>query len=170
MKIQHITTFLIFTLFSCSTSEPQLISVSDIYQIEVPGDMSPKNDLNEEASLAYANLFKEKYLIIIHEEKYEFMEVMKIMKNEVLEEFTKIIAQRYEESFSSVANVSDLSFNGLIGKKIEISGNFEGIPLVWHTVLIEGEDYLYQICFWTLKNREKHMEQLFNSAKTFNEL
>ena len=96
---------------------------------------------------------------------------MKIMKNEVLEEFTKIIAQRYEESFSSVANVSDLSFNGLIGKKIEISGNFEGIPLVWHTVLIEGEDYLYQICFWTLKGREnKHMEQLFHSAKTFNEL
>ena len=58
-----------------------------------------------------------------------------------------------------------------LAKKIEITGKSEGVSLVWHTVLIEGEDYLYQICFWTLKGREnKHMEQLFHSAKTFNEL
>ena len=171
MKIQITTTFLIFTLLSCSTSEPQLISVSDIYQIEVPGDMSVTDMNNEDASLQYANLFKEKYLMIIHEDKYEFMEAFKIVKKEVFEEFTNIVVQGYEESFNSVANVSDISFNGLIGKKIEIDGKIEGIHLVWHAVLIEGEDYLYQICFWTLKGREnKHMEQLFHSAKTFNEL
>ena len=170
MKIQIITTFLIFTLLSCSTSEPQLISVSDIYQIEVPGDMSA-TDMSEDASLQYANLFKEKYLMIIHEDKYEFMEAFKIVKKEVFEEFTNIIVQRYEENYNRVANVSDISFNGLIGKKIEIDGKIEGLHIVWHAVLIEGEDYLYQICFWTLKSREnKHMEQLFHSAKTFNEL
>ena len=171
MKIQIITTFLIFTLLSCSTSEPQLISVSDIYQIEVPGDMSVTDMNNEDASLQYANLFKEKYLMIIHEDKYEFMEAFKIVKKEVFEEFTNIVVQGHEESFNSVANLSDISFNGLIGKKIEIDGKIEGIHIVWHAVLIEGEDYLYQICFWTLKGREnKHMEQLFHSAKTFNEL
>ena len=108
MKIEIITTFLMFTLLSCSTSEPQLISVSDIYQIEVPGDMSATDMNNENASLQDANLFKEKYLMIIHEDKYEFMEASKIVKKERFEEFTNIIVQGYEESFNRVANVSDI--------------------------------------------------------------
>ena len=172
MKIQVITILLIFTLFSCSTtSEPQLISINDIYQIEVPADMSP-TDINDEASLQYANLFKEKYLMIIHEDKNEFTEFVKpIEVDKVIEKFTDLVVQGYEQSFNNEAYVYDISFNGLIGKKVEIDGVFEDIPIAWHAVLIEGEENLYQICFWTLKSREnKHMEQLFNSAKTFNEL
>lgn len=173
MRIQVIITFFICTFLSCSTSEPKLITVSDIYQIEVPGDMSTMTtNINEEASLQYANLSKEKYLMIIHEDKYDFMETLEIVnQSNIMQEFTNIMVQHYEESFNSVANAYDITFNGLLAKKIEITGTLEGIPLVWHTVLIEGEEYLYQICFWTLKSREdKHMQQLFNSAKTFIEV
>ena len=110
--------------------------------------------------------------MIIHEDKYDFMEALEIVnQNKIMQEFTNIMVQHYEESFNGVANAYDISFNGLLAKKIEITGKSEGVSLVWHTVLIEGEEYIYQICFWTLKSREdKHMQQLFNSAKTFNEL
>ena len=169
IKIQIITFYLLFTLYSCSTNEPQLISVSNLYKIEIPSDMSPMTtDINEDASLQYANLFKEKYLMIIHEDKREFMEVMEIEdQRKVFKEFVNTAVQGYEESLNSVANIYNLSFNGLAGKKIEIDGVFDDIDIVWHSVLIEGEENLYQICFWTLKGREnRNMEQLFNSKYT----
>ena len=170
MKAQIIIIFLIFTLLGCTTSEPQLISVDNIYQIELPGDMSPMTiEINEDASLQYANLFKEKYIMIIHEEKSEINEAFQYTID--LQEFTNIIVQGYEESANSVVNISDISIDGFIGNMVKMDGEMDGINITWHAILIESKSYFYQICFWTLTSRKnKHMEGLFNSAKTFHEL
>ena len=170
MKAQIITTFLIFTLIGCTTSEPQLLSVDNIYQIELPSDMSPMTtEINMVASLQYANLFKEKYIMIIHEEKSEVNEAFQYSID--LQKFTKIVVQGYEESFNCVANISDISIDGFNGNMVKMDGELDGINITWHAILIESKSYFYQICFWTLTNRKKkHMEGLFNSAKTFHEL
>ena len=64
-----------FLILACN-SEPKLITFEDVYQIELPGDMSSTMELNEDASLEYSNIIKEKYLIIIHESKEDWKKIV----------------------------------------------------------------------------------------------
>ena len=106
---------------------------------------------------------KEKYIMIIHEEKSDFPYSID------LQEFTNLAVQGYEESLNCVANISDISIDGFTGNMAKMDGEIDGISITWHAILIESKSYFYQICFWTLTSRKnKHMEGLFNSAKTFN--
>lgn len=125
---------------------------------------------NEDASLQYANIFSEKYLMIINESKSEWINL--IEESNYFEEYISSLSEGFIESFDyNKHTLSDIYLNdSTAGKLFEINGNIDGISGIWNVILIEGEDNLYQICFWTLKGGESKINELLSIAKTFKEI
>ena len=72
-----------------------------------------------------------------------------------------------EDGYTSNIYLNDYS---RAAKLFEISGIVDGVDVIWNTIYFEGEDNLYQICYWTLTGRDYNMVELMNFAKTFREL
>jgi len=159
---------LTFLILACN-SEPKLVTFEDVYQIELPGDMSSSTELNEDASLEYSNIFKEKYLIIIHESKEDWKKI--VGETDYLKKYLNYISENFETSFNSLAQIKNITLNeSTKGALVEIKGETEGIEIIWNTIVVEGESNIYQISYWTLGDMEYKMEELFVAAKTFREL
>lgn len=157
-----------FLILACN-SEPKLITFEDVYQIELPGDMSSTMELNEDASLEYSNIIKEKYLIIIHESKEDWKNI--VGETDYLKKYLNYISENFETTFNSLAQIKNITLNeSTVGTLVEIKGETEGIEIIWNTIVVEGESNIYQISYWTLGDMEYKMEELFVAAKTFREL
>ncbi|MEJ6623706.1 MAG: hypothetical protein QNL28_04485 [Flavobacteriaceae bacterium] len=155
-------------ILACN-SEPKLITFEDVYQIELPGDMSSSIELNEDASLEYSNIIKEKYLIIIHESKEDWKNI--VGETDYLKKYLNYISENFETTFNSLAQIKNITLNeSTVGTLVEIKGKTEGIEIIWNTIVVEGESNIYQISYWTLGDMEYKMEELFAAAKTFREL
>ena len=159
--------------FSCdSTSE--IVTVKGLYQIEVPSGMTSNLDIYPNASLGYANLSSEKYLIVLDESKSKWIDVlieMGMNDKEYMSEYISYLSGAMEDSLNSTSSLSDVSLNDSTSATLmEISGTSEGIDVIWNTLFIEGKDNLYQISFWTLKGMDGNMDELLSAAKTFKEL
>jgi hypothetical protein len=160
-------------LFSCN-QEPELITIDNLYQIEIPFGMIPLTWImdNEDASLQYGNIFSEKYLMIVNESKSDWINFTK--ESNYFEEYISSLSEDMIDSFNINNNkhtLSDIYLNdSTAGKLFETNGNIEGISVIWNVIFIEGEDNLYQICFWTLKGGESKINELLSVAKTFKEI
>tara|TARA_B000000441_G_scaffold70867_1_gene47778 strand:- start:1371 stop:1883 length:513 start_codon:yes stop_codon:yes gene_type:complete len=163
--------FIIPLIFSCS-SEPEIVTVEGLYQIELPGDMTPiaSGVMNEDASLQYANLISEKYLMIIHEDKSEFINIFG--EENYFDTYVDFLTNALETNYGEDGYTSNIYLNDYsrAAKLFEISGIVDGVDIIWNTIYFEGEDNLYQICYWTLTGRDYNMVELMNFAKTFREL
>ena len=161
---------LLFTftlLFSC-TSEPETVTVDRLYQIEIPGDMI-STVLNEEASLQYANVFSEKYLMVIHENKSEWIDL--VGQENYFMQYVNLLTEDLETSYGESGYISNIYLdNSEPAKLFEISGVFDGIDIDWNVIYFEGENNLYQIFYWTLAGRDSNMNELRSAAETFREL
>lgn len=170
MRKKFIYTIVIILL--CLNSEAQEVICDNVYQIEIPNDMWLM-DQHPDATFEIANYENEHYLMVIHESKSDFKQLLTSKKNNILEEYTTLLADGLSEAFgNSESVVSNINFTNYKAKKIEVAGFSEGVRISWHTITVETELYLYQICYWTLinNNEKKSMSKLFNVAKTFDEL
>jgi len=112
--------FLTFLILACN-SEPKIVTFEDVYQIELPGDMSSSTELNEDASLEYSNIFKEKYLIIIHESKEDWKKI--VGETDYLKKYLNYISENFETSFNSLAQIKNINLNeSTKGALVEIKG------------------------------------------------
>ena len=169
MKKLILLLLLIPLAFSCN-SEPEIVTVDGIYEIEMPGDMTPMYTfLNEDASLQYSNLFSEKYLMIIHENKSEWIDL--VGQENYFMEYVNYLSDGLETSYGKNGYISDIYLNNSKSAKLfEINGIVDGVDVIWNTIYFEGEDNLYQIAYWTVAGRDNNMVELMNVVKTFREL
>lgn len=183
--MKKILPILIAILIIGCSQESNLISITiDNNQctIELDGDMSPmmERDRNEDASLQYANIFREKYIMIISEgDEYNtfwnnqdsliYYEIDNI--SNPFEAYSNIIIDDLEHNYQSEADVSECLINGMTAKKVSIDGTFDGIEISWTTFLINGKYNFYQICVWTtLDNKLEYLPKLEKMAQTFKEI
>ena len=169
--MRKILTIALLFLFTCN-QESKLISVDNIYQIEIPFGMISMPVLmgNEDASLQYANILSEKYLMVIHESKSEWINLEK--ESNYFEQYVSFLSKDLIESFNNNKHtLSDIYLNdSTAGKLFKTNGNINGIDLIWNVIFVEGDYNLYQTCFWTLKGGENKINELLSVAKTFKEI
>ena len=114
--MKKIISSLIVVLFLCScdqfSNEPKVIPINNQYTLTVPSYMSKNESLHDEASLQYANLFKEFYVIVIDEPKTEFSSalidnLLTDSYNDDLDGYTKLLLDNFGlsvEDFSASSN------------------------------------------------------------------
>ena len=154
------------------------VTVNNQYTVELPGFLSETNDLNDEASLQYQNLFKEFYIIILDEVKEDVHGA--IIENDLLDFYSLdidgysdllidgVISEMNEDAESERKEVH---INNRKANLMYLSGNIEDLDIYYEFGFIEGKDHYYQIMVWTLeKNRTKYQEGMDKIVKSFREL
>lgn len=165
---------------SAKNGDPELsvVSVGNDDSIGVPAYMTKATALNDEASLQYQNIFKGTYVIVLDENKQEFIDAY-------------IEADSYDTTLTPLANyaniqvqltsskmeqvlerkeISYLKINGQEAATTEIEGKFEGVevPISYFFTYVEGPNKLYLIMAWTLKDkRETYRKDFEKIAQSF---
>jgi hypothetical protein len=152
-------------------------SVDGDFSLRIPTYMTKATTLNDGASLQYQNMFKEVYVIVIGENKQEFIDT-----------FTKL--SNYDTTRSPVSNYADVQvqatsakmnvisktdivrskINGMRAAKMEMDATVEGIstPITYCLTFFEGKEKMYMIMAWTLQNKKDIYRSTFDKmAKSF---
>lgn len=184
MKKRIIIVFTIFfSIFSCkkiidsastfgnenlTKEDLKIVNVNENYSIAVPEYMSEMKDLNEEASFEYANVFKETYTIVIDESKQEFIDTFKELEiyNDsltLLNNYSKFQLESFKESLEEVKlRKLDLKIRNLASNQYVFSGKTKGIYIKYLLGFVEGEENMYMIMSWTLKERYEKYKNTFH--------
>ena len=176
-----ITTLLITLLVSsCGTSsEPKEIVTNDKFKLQIPGIMSPANKLNEDASMIYAHMRQELYVMVL-EDTFEELETI-FIESELDDEyivdfdlFCELVSDEEEGAFITIDDrnkLKETTINGLKARFFEDSRKLNGINAFYKIALIEGKDTYYQVIAWTVASRkEQHNTTLENMIYSFEEL
>ncbi|WP_339834861.1 hypothetical protein [uncultured Flavobacterium sp.] len=177
----------IFTLFfglflffqSCQDdSKIETITIKNQYSLDVYTNMSKTNELNDEASLQYQNIFKEIYVVVIDESAEQFN--TSIVDNDLvdlykpnLNGYSKLIIDGFEPeaNIKKVSKEKDTLINGLEAKVIEFEGKVNEYKVYYQLAFIKSQKSYYQIMTWTLmENKEKLKNKLDKMTYSFKEI
>jgi len=182
MKTFRISCFFLtsFLVLSCVKEETQSIKIKDQYKIELPKTLSKADNLHEDASLQYQNLFSEFYTIVIDEPISDFNDL--VTQDEYLAEsykpnltgYSNLLKDNLSASIKNgkFSNFEDTKINGMDAKLMNVSGTVDGIDVYYQFGFIKGLEKYYQIVNWTeLKRKEDHSvarEKIISSFKELN--
>ncbi len=148
--------------------------------MSIPNYMKQTNQLNDEASLQYNNLFKETYVIVIDEDKEQFISAIKEAE---MDDATISTIESYRniqmELLTGNIDVSNENYsekktiNGMNSEQVTFVGKISGVDdeIAYILTFIEGENDLYMIMDWTLnKYSKKYTNTFLKIADSFKEL
>ncbi len=181
--------FLIFSVYlmACNNGPEKLSIDKDFevttfenrYQIMIPDYMDATDELHEEANLQFMNAYRETYIIVIDEDKNEFINSFKQIESydttmSIIDNYAGVITSSIETSEDlTLGQPKKTSINGMDARLYLMEGNVDGIPeeISYIFAYIEGKDRIYAISTWTLKDRmEKYKNTFFQSIKSLKEL
>lgn len=159
----------------------QVVNVDGRYQMTLPKYLSPDSSLNREASLQFANIFKEVYIIVIDESREMFLDMY---WDSIGFDSTKSALENYSNSqMSSIhANMKTVTYESEFrilqtqsGKSLvkDISGFQDGIEdeMGFTVAFIEGKFNLYMVMTWTFaKTKKTYQRDMDNMIISFKEL
>lgn len=163
--------------FSCNVKEEfKTITIPNKYSLDIPDSFEKADNLNEEATLQYQNVFKEFYVIVMEEPKETFDTA--VITNDVdmtpdLEGYFKAIQLNLKEGVKNlkIFNQKNTEINGRKAKVFSMTGNVEGYDIFYRYALIQGKKHYYQIMLWTeKKNGESYLATMDQSINSFKEL
>jgi len=189
----RINTTLVFTFFlsvlftACNTGPEKLDLDKDFdierianrYEMKIPKHMTPSKELHEEANLQFMNGTQETYIIVIDEDKADFVNSFTEIQSydstlSVIDNYANVITSTIEVSEElTLSKPTKTKINGMDARLYLMEGKVEGIPYDISYILayIEGEKNIYAVSAWTLKDRmEKYKETFFQSIKSVKEL
>lgn len=161
-----------------SKASYKTIEINGIYSIDLSDVLSTYPGLNDDASLEYANIYNEKYIIVIDEDKQEFVDVYKEIgeydeSKSVIENYEFVQTSFMAESGSIIneSAVKSKKVNGMNSRQKQVDADVEGVemPISYWLGYVEGKDRLYTIMAWTLQSRKADFEEeankMINSLK-----
>lgn len=153
------------------------IKINNEYGMNIPTYMKKSTNLNEEASMQFANIFKGAFMIVIDESKEEFINLYTDLGEyndsvSVVENYRDIQLKLLDENMEILWRSASRSatINQLDAELIQIDGRVDDIE---HTIsytlgFIEGNEKMYMVMAWTLVERKQKYEDTFNkSIKSF---
>jgi hypothetical protein len=152
-------------------------SLDGDFSLSIPAYMTKATTLNDDASLQYQNMFKEVYVIVIGEDKQEFINTFKKLDN-------------YDTTRSPVSNYADVQvqatsanmnvisktdivrskINGMRAAATEMDASVEGVstPITYFLTFFEGKEKMYMIMAWTFQSKKDTYRNTFDKmAKSF---
>lgn len=153
---------------SISISNYNTIEIDSIYQLDVPKYMKEMSSLHPEASLEYANVYKDVYTVVINEEKEQFITLFKELEEydlglSSIENYANAQKKMYSErlSESKIQDYGLIEINGYPARQIKMSGVVEGIKISYVIAFIEGIDNIFMIMNWTSDAQFDKYETMF---------
>jgi len=146
-------------------------TVNDQYSVNIPEDLTVTTSLNDVASLQYNNIYSEKYVIVIDEDKQSFIDILKSLNafdpsKELIDEYADIQISGFGEnlSISNQSKVMKTKINGMDARLFAFDATIDGVvdPISYWTGYYVGEDNLYTIMAWTLKSMKNDYEKEAN--------
>ncbi|RAR50433.1 hypothetical protein [Flavobacterium lacus] len=181
MKTSSITSLiLMFLLYiSCANEEVQSVKIKGQYEIELPKTLSKADNLHEDASLQYQNLFSEFYTIVIDEPISDYNNL--VIQDEYLAEnykpnltgYSNLLKDNLSVSVKNAkfSNFEDTKINGMEAKLMNVSGTVDDIAIYYQFGFVKGKDRYYQIVNWTeLQRKDDHSKSMQNIIASFKEL
>jgi len=160
----------VFLLQSCAPDDKiQTVSIEDRFSIDIPGYLKSVDNLNEDASLQYQNIWKQVFILVIEETKEEISEA--IVENELSDIFTNdfdgysdLINTNYAYSIEDYteSNEIDTLLNGIPAKLKNLQGTIEGSEIYYGIGLYHIGNYYYQVVTWTLGSKKDEYHNVFN--------
>ena len=156
---------------SIAETKYNTIEVGGEYSLDVPDFMKSTSALNDEASLQYNNLFKEKYVIVIDEDKQEFIDVFKELgeydeSKSVIDNYADLQISYFREAGGVIreSKVVSKKINEMEGRQIAIDANVQGVDesISYWLGYVEGKDKMYSLMAWTLESRKDDFEKEAN--------
>ncbi len=123
-------------------------------------------DLNDEASIQAANLFRELYVIVISEPKQDELSEL------TLAEFDDVVVSNMLGSLerANATSPKSVKIHGLDGLRRTIRGHMPGekLDVGYVVTTVESADSFHQVIGWTLANRlDKYQATLERIADSF---
>ncbi len=154
------------------------------YKINIPKNMAVSRELNDEASLQYANTSEELYIIVIDEPKTDFIKAysdkdldpslskyddkLTPEKNYRIVQMESMAAKM---TLRGEPTVKKQTINGLDAEVVDFVGNVEGVveDIYYKLAFVEGTKNIYMVMTWTLasmkNDNNKEMDQMIQSFK-----
>jgi len=152
--------------------------VNDLYSMDIPTILSSTTALNDDASLQYNNLYKEKYIIVIDENKKEFVDMFNSIGEydqsiSVVDNYANVQLAFMDESLtvSEESSLKSMKINGMDARVKAMDGTILGVAeeISYWLGYVEGEETMYTIMTWTLKSKKSSFEReandMINSLK-----
>ncbi len=189
MKIRFFIIFLscLFSITACKENKKEdtslgvdtfhTVSIDGNYTIDIPKFMTGTTGLNEEASLQFQSLIKEAYLLVIDEPKAGFEEVYRDLGQyddelSVIQNYRVARLQLLSRGakINTKSQPEPLTINGLDAETMELDAYIDGVPneISYFLTFIEGNDRVYMVMGWTLKNKKTEHKKTFKTiAESF---
>jgi hypothetical protein len=152
--------------------------VNGLYSMDIPTILNSTTDLNDEASLQYNNLYNEKYIIVIDEDKQEFVDAFILIDEydksiSVVDNYANVQLAFMDESVtvSEESSLKSMKINGMDARVKAMDGMILGVheEVSYWIGYVEGAETMYTIQAMTLKSRkssfEKEANDMINSLK-----
>lgn len=148
--------------------QSEIIDVNGLYSIDIPAVLNATKTLNDDASLQYNNLYTEKYIIVIDEDKQEFVDVFISLDEydesiSVVDNYANVQLAFMAESveFTDGFELESLKINGMDARLKPINGLISGLDeqISYWFCYVEGKETLYTVMAWTLKSRKRSFEK-----------
>ena len=153
---------------SLEKEDYKVISTSNLYEIQVPKYMKEMKSLHEEASLRYANIFKEVYILVLEENKQNFIDNLSVYglydkEKSVLDNYEEIQLASFKETIEDIKIVpkGNIQINDLEARQSLMNGKVEDIKISYLLTVIEGNENIYMLMSWTLPSRMKKYKNTF---------
>lgn len=157
------------------------VKINNLYSMSLPEYLTVGNDLNDEASLQYQNIYKEVYVIVIDEPKQEFIDVFKELGDydeakTPCDNYAKAQMESIEGNMETVTTKSTMrktKISGCDTRIADVAGTQAGITdaMGFTVAFVEGKENLYMIMTWTFeKDKDKYQEDMDMMINSFKEL
>lgn len=152
-----------------------------LYSMKLPDYLTAGDDLNDEASLQYQNIYKEVYVIVIDEPKQDFIDVFMSLDDydstkSAVDNYADAQMESIEGNMSTVTSKSTIrktKFGKCDARVADVAGTQEGIDdaMGFTVAFVEGKETLYMVMTWTFeKTKSEYQEDMDKMINSFKEL
>jgi len=149
--------------------------VNKLYSINIPDYLNDTDDLNSEASLQCENIDKEMYLIVIDEDKKEFIDAVnelledtQFTEDEILDVYAYLQFTTFASDDDFDNNLEYLEINGRKARQLDIVSSFDEYDVFYKMACYESKNHLYFLVSWTTyENKNIYNPDLQNVINSF---
>jgi hypothetical protein len=139
------------------------------YRIKIPTYMKRTKELNDEASLQYMNGRREAYVVVLDEDKQEFINAARDIDeyNDSLsnaENYKKIQMEYYKLILSDFKMYDEKTtdFRGNPSFYTKVDGEMYGMSVTYFFRFVEGKEHMYTLLCWTEQRRKPMFRYTFS--------
>jgi len=149
------------------------IKVDRLYALSVPKYMKEMNNLNDQATLQYGNVYKDLYTTVTHEDIQDFMAYSKeigayVDSLSILENYTNAQLNYFNQNIKDckIDFYSEEKINNYDARQFKFTGKVAHQDVAYLMAYVETEADLFLIVNWTSLDRFSRFKDAFETINS----